>query len=93
MAANEPQIGPFLIRLSEEPALLEQYLLDPDRFIEQYPDLTDDKKTILRSGNLGEIIQELQREYPDEKLEVGPWRPIRFPLPFGMYGPVHVTGD
>lgn len=93
MAANEPQIGPFLIRLSEDPALLEEYLTDPYGVIDRNPDLSDDKKEILRSGDLGSIIQELRREYPDEELQVGPWKPIRFPLPFGMYGPVHRTGD
>jgi hypothetical protein len=93
VAANEPQIGPFLIKLSEDPALLEEYLTDPDGVIDRSPDLADDKKEILRSGDLGSIIQELRREYPDEELQVTPWKPIRFPLPFGMHGPVHVTGD
>jgi hypothetical protein len=93
VAANEPQIGPFLIKLSEDPALLEQYLQDPAGFVDDYPDLTDDKKEILRSGNLGTIIQELRREYPDEAVKSDFWRPIRFPLPFGMHGPVHVSGD
>lgn len=93
MAANEPQIGPFLIKLSEDPALLEEYLTDPGGVIDRSPDLADDKKEILRSGDLASIIRELRQEYPDEELEVASWKPIRFPLPFGMHGPVHVTGD
>ena len=92
MAANEPQIGPFLVRLSEDARLLEDFLGNPDAVIEDAPELTDrEKKEILRSGDPVLIIEELRREYPDMDLEVEPWKPIRFPLPFGMHGPVHRT--
>jgi hypothetical protein len=92
MAADEPQIGPFLIRLSEDARLLEDFLSNPDDVIDAADELTDpEKKEILRSGDPVLILEELRREYPGMDVEVEPWKPIRFPLPFGMTGPVHRT--
>jgi hypothetical protein len=90
MAEEEPQIGTFLIRLSEDPELLERFLDDPEEAIKSAEELKDERKRqILLSGDPRLILEELQLEYPGEPVEA--WRPIRVPIFIWAKGPVHRT--
>jgi len=56
-------IGEFLVELSEDPALLDQYRKDQAGFLRGRADLTDDQKQALLSNDLKRIRKTVQDEY------------------------------
>ena len=58
-------IGPFLIRLVEEPQLLDAYMRDPDVAMEA-EGLSREERAIVRSGSLKQLRDALQKEYPGQ---------------------------
>jgi len=90
MAEEEPQIGTFLIRLSEDPETLERFLEDPEEIIMGAEELREDRKReVLLSGDPNLIMEELRLEYPGVDVEA--WRPIHFPIFIWPQGPIHRT--
>jgi hypothetical protein len=57
-------IGPFLIKLVEQPDVLGHYLRDPDGAFDA-EGLTATEREILRSGNLRRLREALQEESKD----------------------------
>jgi hypothetical protein len=91
----EPQqkIGDFLIKLSEEPELLETYYSDP-RAVLAESGLTEEQQETILSNDAARIQEALQGEYPDLDLAYLSWKPVHFPWPLPLpwpvaKGPVH----
>lgn len=63
-------IGPFLIRLVEEPQLLDAYMRDPDVAMEA-EGLSREERAIVLSGSLKQLRDALQKEYPDKEIFLG----------------------
>ena len=70
-------IGPFLIKLVEQPDVLGHYLKDPEGAMDA-EGLSATEREILRSGNLRRLREALQEEYPDREIFLG-----HVPLVFG----------
>jgi hypothetical protein len=87
MAEEERTIGMFLVNLSRDPDRLERYFEDAESVVRE-SGLPEEKQEILLSGDTRRLIEELENEYG---MAFGPWRPIRFPLPIWIRGPVHRT--
>jgi hypothetical protein len=60
-------IGPFLIKLVEQPDVLGHYLRDPQGAMDA-EGLSDSEREILLSGNLRRLREALQEEYPDREV-------------------------
>jgi hypothetical protein len=60
-------IGPFLIKLVEQPDVLGHYLRDPEGAFDA-EGLTSDEREILRSGSLRRLREALQNEYADREV-------------------------
>ena len=63
-------IGPFLIKLVEQPEVLGLYLRDPEGAFDA-EGLSASEREILRSGNLRRLREVLQEEYPDREVFLG----------------------
>ena len=62
-------LGPFLIKLVQEPAVLGRYLQDPEATFDA-EGLTSEEREILRSGSLIRLREALQEEYSDREVFV-----------------------
>ena len=60
-------LGPFLIKLVEQPDMLGRYLRDPDATFDA-EGLTLEEREILRSGSLIRLREALQEEYSDREV-------------------------
>jgi hypothetical protein len=60
-------IGPFLIKLVEQPEVLAHCLRDPEGAYDA-EGLTSGEREILRSGNLRRLREALQEEYRDREV-------------------------
>jgi hypothetical protein len=78
-------IGPFLIKLVEQPEVLGHYLRDPEGAMDA-AGLSDSEREILRTGNLRRLRETLQEEYPDREVFLGHIPPI------GVFGHVPFCG-
>lgn len=76
-------LGPFLIKLVEQPDVLGHYLRDPDGAFDA-EGLTLEEREILRSGSLLRLREALQEEYKDREvfLAVVPTIRVMAHLPF-----------
>jgi len=63
-------IGPFLIKLVEQPETFSHYLRDPVGAM-QAEGLSDAEMEILQSGNLRRLREALQEEYRDKAVFLG----------------------
>ena len=63
-------IGPFLIKLVEQPETLSHYLRDPVGAM-QAEGLSDAEMEIVQSRNLRRLREALQEEYPDKEIFLG----------------------
>jgi hypothetical protein len=68
-------IGPFLIKLVEQPDVLGHYLRDPEGAMEA-AELSPTEREILRGGSLRRLREVLQEEYPDKEIFLGHVPPI-----------------
>jgi hypothetical protein len=78
-------IGPFLIKLVEQPDVLGHYLRDPEGAMEA-AELSPTEREILRGGSLKRLREALQEEYPDREIFLG-----HIPPPIGLFGHVPQT--
>ena len=60
-------IGPFLIKLVEQPDELGHYLRDPQGAMDA-EGLSKSEREIVLSGNLARLREALQEEYPDREV-------------------------
>ena len=60
-------IGPFLIKLVEQPDVLGHYLRDPQGAMDA-EGLSSSEREIVLSGNLARLREALQEEYPDREV-------------------------
>jgi hypothetical protein len=60
-------IGPFLIKLVEQPDVLGHFLRDPEGAFDA-EGLTSGEREILRSGSLRRLRETLQEEYSDREV-------------------------
>ena len=63
-------IGPFLIKLVEQPEVLGHYLRDPQGAMDA-EGLSSSEQAILLSGSLRRLREALQEEYPDREVFLG----------------------
>ena len=78
-------IGPFLIKLVEQPEVFGQYLRDPEGAMDA-EGLSSGEREILFSGDLRRLREALQREYPDRDVFLGHVPPM-----VGVFGHVPQT--
>ena len=72
----EKTIGDFLIELSVNPELLDDYWNDPEGVVRDRSGLSTDKQEIVLTNDPSAIVAALEEEYPGEHLDWA-WRPIR----------------
>lgn len=83
----ETPISDFLVRLSEEPELLESYLTDPKATLNE-SGVDEPQQQIFLSDDPADLLTALKDENEGETLGVEEWRPIRFPLPIPWPRPI-----
>jgi hypothetical protein len=84
----EPKVGEFLIRLHEEPALLEAYFRNPRAVVAVESGLSKEQQAMVLSQDPAGIQTALQREYPDLNFASQAWRPIKLPWPIKIPRPI-----
>jgi hypothetical protein len=76
-------IGPFLIKLVEEPDTFARYLSNPVEVM-QAEGLSDHEIVVVLSGDLRRLREALQEEYPDRDIFLG-HAPIVAPAGFAPF--------
>jgi hypothetical protein len=85
-------IGPFLIKLVEQPDVLGHYLRDPNGAMDA-EGLSSSEREILLSGNLRILREALQKEYPDREVFLGHVPIVFGQVPFGFVPQVQPPGE